>query len=207
MTFRIRRCVIHRWMRLRWVTPRYVGETAYREYTPGRSLRHPSWKGFRDVAPAGSRVLNTVGTESRSKANAQLIIESVLESTAQAFDTHPARLDCAARSVRSVRSASQRSRDSTGRSAGQLAPSHVGVDKWSLCRPFTGTITRCASAGQLLSPSAGQHSNTTRRLAASNVLVIFALRCGCTCPTGAGSPLSQRRTRSRSPSSSRTQAY
>lgn len=41
---------------VRWVTPRYVGEIAYREYTPGRWLRHPSWKGLRDVGLAGARV-------------------------------------------------------------------------------------------------------------------------------------------------------
>ncbi len=33
----------------RWVTPLYVGEIAYREYTP-RGLRHASWKGLRDAA-------------------------------------------------------------------------------------------------------------------------------------------------------------
>jgi len=32
----------------RWVEPRYVGEVAYREYVPGRGLRHCSWKGLRD---------------------------------------------------------------------------------------------------------------------------------------------------------------
>lgn len=34
---------------VRWVDPVYVGEIAYREYTPGRWLRHPSWKGLREV--------------------------------------------------------------------------------------------------------------------------------------------------------------
>ena len=33
---------------IRWVTPKYVGEVAYREYVPGGWLRHPSWKGLRD---------------------------------------------------------------------------------------------------------------------------------------------------------------
>lgn len=41
---------------VRWVTPRYVGEIAYREYTPGRWLRHPSWKGLREVALVDVRV-------------------------------------------------------------------------------------------------------------------------------------------------------
>jgi bifunctional non-homologous end joining protein LigD len=41
---------------VRWVEPRYVGEIAYREYTPGRLLRHPSYKGLRDVAVADTRV-------------------------------------------------------------------------------------------------------------------------------------------------------
>lgn len=31
-----------------WVNPRYVGEVAYREYAPGRGLRHASWKGLRE---------------------------------------------------------------------------------------------------------------------------------------------------------------
>ncbi|MFL0242633.1 non-homologous end-joining DNA ligase [Mycobacterium sp. SMC-17] len=33
-----------------WVEPQYVGEVAYREYVPGRGLRHCSWKGLRDRA-------------------------------------------------------------------------------------------------------------------------------------------------------------
>jgi bifunctional non-homologous end joining protein LigD len=33
---------------IRWVRPVYVGEVAYREYVPGRWLRHTSWKGLRD---------------------------------------------------------------------------------------------------------------------------------------------------------------
>lgn len=41
---------------VRWVTPRYVGEIAYREYTPGRFLRHPSWKGLRSSPLADARV-------------------------------------------------------------------------------------------------------------------------------------------------------
>ncbi|WP_264042488.1 ATP-dependent DNA ligase [Mycolicibacterium hodleri] len=32
---------------VRYVTPTYVGEVAYREYVPGRWMRHPSWKGLR----------------------------------------------------------------------------------------------------------------------------------------------------------------
>lgn len=32
---------------LRWVDPLYVGEVAYREFTPGGGLRHASWKGLR----------------------------------------------------------------------------------------------------------------------------------------------------------------
>lgn len=35
---------------LHWVTPKYVGEVAYREYTPGGGLRHASWKGLRVAA-------------------------------------------------------------------------------------------------------------------------------------------------------------
>jgi bifunctional non-homologous end joining protein LigD len=31
-----------------WVKPRYVGEVAFREYTPHRGLRHASWKGLRE---------------------------------------------------------------------------------------------------------------------------------------------------------------
>jgi len=33
-----------------WVDPVYTGEVAFREYGPGRGLRHPSWKGLRDTA-------------------------------------------------------------------------------------------------------------------------------------------------------------
>ncbi len=40
---------------VRWVTPLYVGEIAYREYTP-RGLRHASWKGLRDAAWVGARL-------------------------------------------------------------------------------------------------------------------------------------------------------
>lgn len=32
---------------IRWVIPTYVGEVAYREYTPSGGLRHASWKGLR----------------------------------------------------------------------------------------------------------------------------------------------------------------
>lgn len=35
----------------RWVEPLYVGEVAFREYAPGRGLRHASWKGLRDADP------------------------------------------------------------------------------------------------------------------------------------------------------------
>lgn len=31
-----------------WVKPQHVGEVAFREYTPHRGLRHPSWKGLRE---------------------------------------------------------------------------------------------------------------------------------------------------------------
>jgi bifunctional non-homologous end joining protein LigD len=35
-----------------WVDPVYTGEVAFREYIPGRGLRHPSWKGLRDTIGA-----------------------------------------------------------------------------------------------------------------------------------------------------------
>lgn len=35
----------------RWVEPCIVGEVAFREYVPGRGLRHASWKGLRNVDP------------------------------------------------------------------------------------------------------------------------------------------------------------
>ncbi len=35
----------HGW---RWVEPRHVGEVAFREWAPGRGLRHASWKGLRE---------------------------------------------------------------------------------------------------------------------------------------------------------------
>jgi bifunctional non-homologous end joining protein LigD len=41
---------------VRWVTPTYVGEVAYREYVPGRWLRHTSWKGLRDRGVRGISV-------------------------------------------------------------------------------------------------------------------------------------------------------
>ncbi|OMC51973.1 DNA ligase [Mycolicibacterium fortuitum] len=42
---------------LRWVQPVYVGEVAYREYTPGGRLRHASWKGLRTaVSPSDVRL-------------------------------------------------------------------------------------------------------------------------------------------------------
>ena len=34
---------------VRWVDPVYVGEVAFREFVPGRGLRHASWKGLRDT--------------------------------------------------------------------------------------------------------------------------------------------------------------
>lgn len=40
----------------RWVEPVYVGEVAFREYTPGRGLRHVSWKGLRDVDSRQARL-------------------------------------------------------------------------------------------------------------------------------------------------------
>lgn len=33
-----------------WAEPTYVGEVAYREYVPGRGLRHGAWRGLRDGA-------------------------------------------------------------------------------------------------------------------------------------------------------------
>jgi bifunctional non-homologous end joining protein LigD len=39
-----------------YVTPTYVGEVAYREYVPGRWLRHTSWKGLRQEPASGVRV-------------------------------------------------------------------------------------------------------------------------------------------------------
>lgn len=41
---------------VRWVTPRYVGEVAYREYVAGQQLRHPSWKGLRESLIHDARV-------------------------------------------------------------------------------------------------------------------------------------------------------
>ena len=38
---------------VRWVTPTYVGEVAYREYVPGRWMRHTSWKGLREKPVRG----------------------------------------------------------------------------------------------------------------------------------------------------------
>ena len=35
---------------MRFVEPCYVAEIAYREYVPGRWLRHTSFKGCREVA-------------------------------------------------------------------------------------------------------------------------------------------------------------
>ncbi|WP_244168174.1 non-homologous end-joining DNA ligase [Mycobacterium paraffinicum] len=39
-----------------WVEPQLVCEVAYREYVPGRWLRHTSFKGLRDTDPANIRV-------------------------------------------------------------------------------------------------------------------------------------------------------
>lgn len=33
---------------VQWVKPQHVGEIAFREYIPGRGLRHASWKGLRE---------------------------------------------------------------------------------------------------------------------------------------------------------------
>ncbi|CAN5314631.1 hypothetical protein BH09ACT8_BH09ACT8_66500 [soil metagenome] len=41
---------------VRYVTPTYVGEVAYREYVPGRWMRHTSWKGLRQGPAHGVRV-------------------------------------------------------------------------------------------------------------------------------------------------------
>lgn len=40
----------------RWVEPRLVGEVAFREWEPGRGLRHASWKGLRAVDAHGTRL-------------------------------------------------------------------------------------------------------------------------------------------------------
>jgi len=40
----------------RWVEPRLVGEVAFREWVPGRGLRHASWKGLRAVDAHGTRL-------------------------------------------------------------------------------------------------------------------------------------------------------
>lgn len=40
----------------RWVEPLYVGEVAFREYAPGRGLRHASWKGLREADPSQARL-------------------------------------------------------------------------------------------------------------------------------------------------------
>lgn len=41
---------------VRYVTPTYVGEVAYREYVAGRWMRHTSWKGLREGPVSGVRV-------------------------------------------------------------------------------------------------------------------------------------------------------
>ncbi|OPX08376.1 DNA ligase [Mycobacterium sp. AT1] len=38
---------------VRYVRPTYVGEVAYREYVPGRWMRHTSWKGLREKPVSG----------------------------------------------------------------------------------------------------------------------------------------------------------
>lgn len=40
----------------RWVTPHHVGEVAFREWAPGRGLRHASWKGLRSVHVSATRL-------------------------------------------------------------------------------------------------------------------------------------------------------
>jgi len=40
----------------RWVEPRHVGEVAFREWVPGRGLRHASWKGLREVPVSQARL-------------------------------------------------------------------------------------------------------------------------------------------------------
>jgi bifunctional non-homologous end joining protein LigD len=45
----------------RWVEPRYVGEVAFREWAPGRGLRHASWKGLREQAdPRATRLPSVI---------------------------------------------------------------------------------------------------------------------------------------------------
>lgn len=41
---------------VRWLTPRHVGEVAYREYRTGKGLRHASWKGLRTTPVSGVRL-------------------------------------------------------------------------------------------------------------------------------------------------------
>ncbi|MEU0498020.1 non-homologous end-joining DNA ligase [Mycobacterium sp. NPDC006124] len=40
----------------RWVEPLLVGEVAFREWVPGRGLRHASWKGLREVDAHGTQL-------------------------------------------------------------------------------------------------------------------------------------------------------
>lgn len=45
----------------RWVEPRYVGEVAFREWAPGRGLRHASWKGLREqIDPRATRLPSVI---------------------------------------------------------------------------------------------------------------------------------------------------
>lgn len=44
----------------RWVEPRHVGEVAFREWTPGRGLRHASWKGLREVDVLATRLPSVI---------------------------------------------------------------------------------------------------------------------------------------------------
>lgn len=48
---------------VRYVRPTYVGEVAYREYVPGRWMRHTSWKGLREGPVSGVRVPAVSATE------------------------------------------------------------------------------------------------------------------------------------------------
>lgn len=41
--------------------PRYVGEVAFREWAPGRGLRHASWKGLREqIDPRATRLPSVI---------------------------------------------------------------------------------------------------------------------------------------------------
>ena len=51
---------------VQWVDPVHVGEAAFREYVPGRGLRHCSWKGLRQTSidDVGMPVSHDAGPES-----------------------------------------------------------------------------------------------------------------------------------------------